>query len=630
MSKINISTANGRKRNRHYIPSVTLTTSDVGSIQPINVIECMPGDHIDINMSQYSQSQPTAVRTFGSFDLKTYAFFVPAKTVWRHYEDWMVRSADVSIPATEAPNIYLFEILNVLFGIYFNHSVGGYYSKNTDYASFSDVLSVIGNSSSVPDYAADEKEYGSKYDFLFYTTVKFGGDTSYMKRLFGLKLTAAGRLLMKVFRGLGYEIPMRIDLSNYNEGASPLKPHPLLNFKYSAVPLLCFGRIFYDYIYPSAYVQQQGFGEYFDKDSWDFGNDGYLDAFLKLFFVPMSQDFFNSLWLRLNAKAVGNGSPVFPETNVGPSLSNSLKAFSNDNGAGVSQSTASNTLTLSAYGLRWLEDISDYVVRNQIGGTRFHEWMKAHFGWVSSDQDSNRSVFLKDFNSSLNFSQVVANTNTDTQLLGQTAALGQSSGSGRLKFEAKEFGYIIFLHMVVPVTAYYQGNKPFVNAITSQYDFYIPELDSVGMQPVPRHEVFFSYDRMDDLSIADVAQANDVFGFAPRYADRLKRGVSTLNGDFRLSSRNTDLDAYHTFRDVLYGRKNLALDAQFMEADNQYNRVFAYPLTTPSDVKRDHIESFFMFDIKRYSSASSIGDSMPIFNKSGQDVSLENGGTQLK
>lgn len=273
----------------------------------------------------------------------------------------------------------------------------------------------------------------------------------------------------------------------------------------------------------------------------------------------------------------------------------------------------------------------DYVIRNNIGGTRFHEWMKAHFGWVSSEQDSNRSVFIKDFNSSLNFSQVVANTGTDSQLLGQTAALGQSSGSGRLKFEAKQHGYIIFVHMVVPSTAYYQGVKPWCKKLDSQFDFYTPELDSVGMEAIPRSEIFMSYDKMQDLKIADPALFNSAFGFAPRYADRLKRGNSFLNGDFRLSSRNTDLDAYHTFRDVLYNRTNLALDAQFMEADNQYNRVFAYPLTAEdAEVGRDHIESMFIFESKRYSTASSIGDSMPIFNRSGQDVSLENGGTQLK
>lgn len=109
---------------------------------------------------------------------------------------------------------------------------------------------------------------------------------------------------------------------------------------------------------------------------------------------------------------------------------------------------------------------------------------------------------------------------------------------------------------------------------------------------------------------------------------KYKVGYSYLNGDFRLPSRNVAAGAYHTFRNVLYGRSNLALDAQFMQADNQYDRVFAYnPLN--QDESYDKIESLFLFDVTKYSNMLSIGDSMPIFNKSGRDVTIDNGGANF-
>lgn len=623
MSKINLSTANGRKLNRHYIPSVTLTTSDVGSLQPVNIIECNAGDHIDISMSQFSQSQPTAVRTFGSFDLKTYAFFVPMKTFWHRFEDWLSRSADASLEASEAPNIGLMQIYADLFGFTgFDNEQDLYDWGPTDYCKVESIAL-----SSNWTYTFIENAYGHIYDALI---IMNPYDSPSDTVLFGIKLNAKGRLLMKIFRGLGYEIPMRADFAGYvpSGGVANAKLHPFESVQWNAGPLLAFARVFYDYIYPSSYVQQQGFGFIFDKTSWDFYEEDLLAKLLKIFFVPMSQDFFNSLWLRMNSKTPGADRLLDPVP-VGYGGNSSMFAFANELSTGLQNSSSSDPLNITSYGLRWLESMSDYVIRNQIGGTRFHEWMKSHFGWVSSEQDDNRSVFLKSFSSSLNFSQVVAQSGTDSQLLGQTAAIGQSNGNGRLKFEAKQHGYIIFVHMVVPQSAYYQGVKPWCKRLGSQFDFYTPELDSVGMEPVPRSEVFMSYDRMQDIDIAPPKNLNAAFGFSPRYADRFKRGNSFLNGDFRLSSRNADLDAYHTFRNVLYNRKNLALDAQFMEADNQYNRIFAYPLTASDDVQRDHIESMFIFDIKRYSTASSIGDSMPIFNRSGRDVSLDNGGTQL-
>lgn len=620
MAKININTANGRKRNKHYIPTVTLTTEDSGTLQPTNIIICQAGDHIDTTFNRVSQSQPTAVRTFGSFDLKSFAFFVPFKTVWRHYEDWAVSSVDATINVDHSPTVNLMTILNVLCGLSYNEFQGGYIWSVTDTDYFNAESNIIANYSKT---YLEIDALSTKYDFICRDRQGYTGG----------HLTAKGRMLLKVLQGLGYELPKRFDLSGIPDDSS----NPLYSMVYNAVPILSFARIFYDYIFPSAYVQQQGFGGFFEQDDWDFGSSEAgaftFDGLCQMLFTPYSQDFFNALWLKPNSKSAGTGSSFFPSTPVlhpgTESGYDSLKIQSGENVSQVIQNSSSNVNTLSANALRWLEDVSDYVIRNNIGGTRFHEWMKAHFGWVSDDQDSNRSVFLKSFSSKLSFSPVTASTGSDSQLLGQMAANGLSNSSGRLKFEAKEDGFIIFLSMVVPSTAYYQGVKPWCNALNSRFDLYVPELDSVGMQPVPRSEVFFSYERMHDVAIAPIAQHNNAFGFAPRYADLYKRGNSFLNGDFRLPTRNTDLDAYHTFRDVLYNRNNLALDAQFLEADNQYNRIFAVPLTDGEEVKREHIESLFLFDTNRYSTASSIGDSMPIFNRSGQSVNLDNGGTQL-
>lgn len=614
MSKIKLSTANGRKLNKHYIPSVTLTTSDVGTLQPVNIVECHVGDHISVNMNQYSQTQPTAVRTFGSFNLKTWAFFVPFKSVWKHYQDWMVHSADTSIPHSSAPTFSLMKFMEMI-GLSFNSSRGWIFHDTA----FGKAVEYDPNI----DWSSIQADENMRTDFGLHRYIPASlNEAPYM----GFNLNATGRLLMKVMRGLGYEIPSRFEFSDrFSE-----PPTFFQTQKYSLLPLISFARIFYDYIYPSGYVQQQGFGSLFEKDDWD---NFSISKLVSLFFVPMEQDFFTNLWIKPNSKALGShaldidGQHSFQDTiyNTGK-----LNLFESNEGSFLTQEANSQRVTLSAASLRWLESMSDYVIRNSIGGTRFHEWMKAHFGYVTKEQDCGRSVFLKSFSSSLNFSPVTAMTGTDAQLLGQMAGNGSSQSSGKLKFEAGEDGYLIFLHMVTPSVAYYQGIKPWCKPVTTPFDFYTPELDGVDMEPISRSEVYNSYDSFEATHKVDPNNYDNAFGFAPRYADRYKRGASFLNGDFRLGSRNADMSAYHTFRDVLYNRQNLALDAQFMQADNQYNRVFAYPLlNNKGESARDHIESLFTFDITRYSTASTIGDSMPIFNRSGRDVSISNGGTQL-
>lgn len=612
MSQINISTAHKAKKTRHYLPSVTLTTSDVGSVMPINFMPVNKGDKVITTFNQVSITQPTAVKTFGAFHLKTFAFFVPAKTIWRHFEDFMVNSADSSIDI-QTLDLPLWELYATLFDLAFdtddNIPVLGTNSGNSDYARITDITS----------FTDVQRE---TYDVIIRLTPA--------NTFYGWKFTARGRMLYKVLVGLGYEVPLRIDWGSSFVAATDYWYHKT----YDALPLLAMGRVFFDYIYPSAYVQQQGFQYLFEDSGLNFGTIAHLRKLLDLFFVPMEQDFFNSLWLKPNAVATGNSiSNLTADVAFAGNESghNSLKLVSGENQTGVRQIDASNVNTLTSNALRWLESVSDFVIRNNIGGTRFHEWAKAHFGWVSNDEDSNRSVFLKSWRDILSFDGVTASSETENLLLGDRAANGNSRGGGTLKFDCKEFGFLIYIHMVVPVTDYYQGEKPWVRVKSSREEYFIPELDGVGMQPVPRSQIYSCYERWSDIAKVPPSTLNNAFGFSTRYANEYKRGCSFLNGDFRLPSRNKDKDAYHTFRDVLWNRTNLALDADFLHADNQYDRVFAVHATDDEEQSaHDKIESFFSFDTTKYSNDLSIGDSFPIFNKSGEDVSLDYQGTQLR
>lgn len=609
MAKIQISTSNRVKKNRHYLPTTTVLTQDVAQIAPINILPTTPGDVFNIDLNMVSQSVPTAVKTFGAFHLRTFAFFVPHRVVFPRFEDYIARSADSSID-TRPFNFSWYNLMREVVGI----SLVG--SSSSPELTFISSKYVYQTTNSVCDFdfsswASDDSEYTGRFNF-----------------------TAKGRALMKILQGVGYEIPKKL----LKQASTSEMLYAILNYEYDALPLLSFGRFFYDYVYPSSYVTQQGFGFLFDGVA-QMSVTEWLPKLLDLFFVPMEQDFFTSLWLRPNSKALGSGAQdVGSQTfSLDSNPNNNLYVSSSPSRSDVSvrqNSTSQSDFTLSASSLRWLESISDFVIRNNIGGTRFHEWMKAHFGFVTAPEDSVRSVFLKASNDSLNFSGVVANTGTETQLLGDRAGIGNCQGSMKLKFEAKEHGFLIFASMVVPSTAYYQGTKPWCRKISSPFDFYTPELDSVDMAPVPYSAVFSSYDRagVDELAIQPT-RLNDAFGFAPRYAEKYKVGWSFLNGDFRLGSRNVGKDAYHTFRNVLYGRDaqhRLGLDAQFLQADNQYNRIYAVaPEASDMEQLQDKIESIYLFNTVKYSSQLSIGDSMPIFDKSGRDVNIENGGTQI-
>lgn len=636
MAKITLVTAAPEKKRQFDVSSLHLTTHELAQMRVANILPTEQGDVFDINMSEISQTAPTVVKTFGAFKLKTYAFFVPTRVVWKHYQDWRIDTADTTVG--RSPIYWSLHVLfQYMFGLmkYQNGSnTSIIINKNhlTNPNSFSmltksdyDANGFSTEYAKLEYYENANSEHPDTYDFYFVTGLTGSASTDPQGYL-GFNLTTRGRMIMNMLRGLGYEIPTHIRWNVHNgssvstnEAASPIWLQT-----FDAIPILALCRIFYDYIYPSQYVQQQGFGELFGLGSSRLVNDIslYMSKILNIFYIAYEQDFFTSLWLYPNSVAAGTNASSFGPQSM--SDTNTIQLQSTEYTTRLQQSSDSQTETLSAKALKWLEAVSDYAIRNNIGGTRFHEFMKSHFGWVSNESDSDRSQFLKSWQDTILFNPVIAQTGTDSQLLGEMAAVGSSRGGARLKFEAKETGFLIFCSLLVPEIAYYQGVKPWCLR-QGRFDYYTPELDSVDLEPVQKMELYNSYDRLEANAIVPQNSLDDAFGFAYRYMKKYKVRHDYMSGDFRFNSRNRNMASYHTFRDVLYNRSNLALDARFMHSDNQCNRVFAFI----GDSSHDHVETLFIFDVKKWSNMLSVGESIPLFNKMGQKTEVEYQGTQL-
>lgn len=614
MSKMNIQTAKKSKKSRFDVSSTHITTLDVGQARPTNILPLIPGDKVTGDYAQFSRLSALVAPTFGSFQLKTYMFFVPHRVVWRGFESYMARSVDTTV-YNEPKTFYFGDLLRLLFYVYIVNENGSY------------KLTIQPSSN---DYCGEWEDcpLNANKDFIF-TSYGTGVSTQTM----GCNLTSKGRWVVNTLRSLGYEIPSIINATSQES----LKA--VASITYDAMPLLSFARCFYDYIYPSQYVQQQGFAFLFESDDQP-DSSTWLPKLMDLLFVPYEQDFFTSLWLHPNAVSTASGASSFGGRVVTDPISlnsGTMDVHANNNDTFVSTTeytgSADAPVTMSAYAQRWMQALSDFVVRNNIGGTRFHEWMRSHFGFVTQEQDANRSKFIKSWSDDIQISDVTAYTAADGQRLGDQAGKGTISSNGKFMFEAKEHGYLIFISLVVPRIGYYQGTKPWVHEITSPFDFYTPELDSVGLEPVPFADVYSSYDNENGPTRVPYQNAQNVFGFAPRYASRYKISHDYLTGDFRLRSRNVGLESYHTMRaldDKTERNGRIALDARFMSVGNQYNRIFAADPTDGSNSSLyDKIFTIFRFNVTKYANMLTIGESMPIFDKKGENVTLDYQGTQL-
>ena len=233
------------------------------------------------------------------------------------------------------------------------------------------------------------------------------------------------------------------------------------------------------------------------------------------------------------------------------------------------------------------------------------------------------STFIKSWDDVINIDPVTSQTENSGARLGDMAATAKGSISDKFHYDCDERGYLIFLSQVLPVTECYQGVKPWCHDIESPFDFYTPDFDGMGFEGVPLKDVYFGGSGTAKI---DVTSPNAVFGYCPRYTNRYKRQNHYLSGDFRLNSRNANLEAYHTLRNLDYGKSagdTLSLNRSFLEVDNQYNRIFA---ADPTDANRkslyDKIFTIFRFDVQKYSHMLSVSESIPFFDKSGEKVEM--------
>lgn len=606
--KANIPLGFDVKLNQQNLSFPVVQTLSINDARCVGCINMEQGERVHVNLSQFSRFAPLVAPTFGDFKLKTHVFWVPTRLVWSHYGEYMNASLDASFDAFKEP---------------LNFSLCDLFETMTEYGllQLKDVFDTI-------DGYEKRGDGKPKYDVNMWID---GSGESY-------NFSAFGRQIFSSLQALGYAIPLFV-VGRVSGSSSHVEYKFYHEERYSLYPLLSLFRCFYDWLYPSQYVTQQGLGLFFLDDfhpQWRNGTQEerklWLSQMFTLLYNAYDKSFFTSLWARPNQVSQNTSG------NRGTSMIGNVRtvdAHGYDNtivadadSTSISISPGEYETTFSADAIRWMEKVSDFLLRSNIGGTRVREFLKAHFGYAPSEM-RNCSQWLRTFTDNVVI-QDVTNLSATSAVLGEQGGKGHSYGSGSLKFEASERGMLIFITQVVPKIGYYQGIDKYCRAIKSRFDLFLHDFDSATMVGVPRSSLFAQYRDYSDLEKVPLWSYNDVLGYAPNDAERkFKRAV--LSGDFLFNSRNTGLDSYHTMRDVLFGRNDLALDSKFLEADNQTQRIFAYTGedTANGYAQYDKIFNEMFFEVTKYSHAKSLSESLPFFDEDGKRVSVEYQGENI-
>lgn len=213
-------------------------------------------------------------------------------------------------------------------------------------------------------------------------------------------------------------------------------------------------------------------------------------------------------------------------------------------------------IAASVNSLRWAFKLQQYLEINNVAGSRYIEWLKAHFDVTSSDSRLQNPEYLGGGKTRLQISEVLQTSQVEAQPtpLGDMAGRAVSSGSiNQVSRYFEEHGWIIGISSVMPTASYSQGiPKHWLRE--DALDYPLPMFGHLGEQPVQNREVY-----------AGAAAPKDTFGYQSIYAD------CTFTNN-RIAGEITDTLAYWTMAQQYASEP--ALNAEFIQC-NPTHRVFA-------------------------------------------------------
>ena len=439
-----------------------ITTTNFMQLTPVLCKEMVPGERCDVNMMTFAKLQPLAVPTFGRANIKERAFFVPMRTIFRGWNDFITDTPHVYSGAKAGSAVNYPQVPTVS-----NYELASLFLANQQY--------MPGTLSAVT--VAQNSPQAGNYDILGY----YNGAATY--RI----LSKDGKQCLKVLESLGYKIVF----DERNEDV------------YSALPLLAAAKVYCDWYFPNQYVNTGGYvgimgllnfdgaqslqlhvGDVLDILGWITYANYDADYFVNAWDNPVapSNGVFSNFNL-IDVSTLGAGASNVGDTTgnyyYGELTSNVLNVGTfgvgnaiSSNGTPVStalygKSGVLNTntrigMSVSDYQHKALTALTDYMKRHQLVGARAMDRYLARFGKKLNSEQLNRCNYIGSKMIPMEIGEV--NSTSNMSATGTTGGLGEFAGKAQafeknfsFDWATDEYGYLIVMASLIPAAGIYQG-----------------------------------------------------------------------------------------------------------------------------------------------------------------------------
>ncbi|KGF34856.1 major capsid protein [Hoylesella buccalis] len=463
-----------RPRNAFDLSQKHLFTAHAGMLLPVMTMDLIPHDHVSIQATDFMRCLPMNSAAFMSMRSVYEFFFVPYSQLWHPFDQFITGMNDYR---------------SSLFSEKYNNKVP------LAVPSFQRKL--------LSDYFVAPQSsdlFFKQKDIFGYTTA-----TNFL-RLLDL---------------LGYGVYQNSDGSERNDS---YKHNITTSERLSFFRLAAYQKIYSDFYRNSTY-------EAFDASSFSLDdvttNTSILDVMLRfgqLRYRNAQLDYFTNL--RPTPLFDLDDQSIWSFVNT-PGYSDSLTIDSDTNA--VNLHSDSGLLTVSS--IRNAFALDKLLRITQRAGKTYAEQIKAHFGYEVSEGRDGRVNYLGGFDSNIQVGDVTQMSGTTASpesgvsikhggYLGRVTGKAQGSGSGHIEFDAHEHGVLMCIYSLVPDMQYDATRlDPFVTKL-SRGDFFIPEFEDLGMQP------------LQTRFISDSGKQTEKFkGWQPRYSE-YKTALDINHGQF--------------------------------------------------------------------------------------------------
>ena len=160
-------------------------------------------------------------------------------------------------------------------------------------------------------------------------------------------------------------------------------------------------------------------------------------------------------------------------------------------------------------------------------GKHYDAQTLAHFGVSVPETIEGQCMRIGRHEQDILIGDVVSTSNTSTgdpdvgSPLGEIAGKGYSAqGSNNIDFTAPCHGVLMAIYWCEPVIDYYQQGLDKLNALIEKSDFFVPEFDNLGMQPLFRYQGYVASGNVSGYGDDESAILNTgILGWQYRYSE---------------------------------------------------------------------------------------------------------------